>query len=343
VTVIKHVQLPLSPALSLYRSRREGVIFNKKMQGMALITVLFILTLMTISAAWLSEEVLLSLRRTENVRDSQQAWQALLGSESWALSVLARDSRESKQDHPAESWNNLGQGVKIDHGKLATSIDDMQGRFNLNNLINESVVAGPSEDNKPVERVWTEAFKRLLISLELNPNLSDAVLDWLDPDQNVRGSAGAEDADYLSLKPPYRAANRAFSDVSELLQVKGFDIKMLKKLSPYISTLPFNGVRININTAPVGLLRILGKNLLSQAESEQLISGRPEEGYSVKNFLQHDMMAGEQELASPLIDSQSSYFLIRSQAEFGRARKKIHSLVERKDGVITVIRRSPVL
>ncbi len=63
------------------------------MQGMALVTVLFILTIMTVTVSWLSEEMLLALRRTENVRDVEQSWQMLMGSESWAVSVLARDSQ----------------------------------------------------------------------------------------------------------------------------------------------------------------------------------------------------------------------------------------------------------
>jgi general secretion pathway protein K len=313
------------------------------MKGMALITVLFILTIMTITVAWLSEEILLSLRRTENVRDSEQAWQMVTGSEAWAISVLARDSRESKSDHPAESWSNLGQGVKVEHGDLSTAIEDMQGRFNLNNLATESVAALPSAANKPEAKVWTEAFKRLLISLELNPDLSDAVLDWLDLDQNVRGSSGAEDADYLSLTPPYRAANRAFSDISELQYVKGFDQKTIAILAPFISALPATDVRININTAPAAILRILGKQLLSVDEGERLSAERPKDGYTVESFLQHDMMAGEQDIAAALIDNKSDYFLVTSSAEFGRARTKVHSLVERKDGVTTVIRRSPVL
>ena len=310
---------------------------------MALITVLFILTLMTVTVAWLSEEVLLSLRRTENIRDSGQAWQMVTGSEAWAVSVLGLDARQSQMDHPAEAWNNLGQGVQIEHGKLSTSIEDVQGRFNLNNLLDESIVVAPSAGKEPPPRVWTEAFKRLLIALDMNPGLSDAVLDWIDADQNVRGSSGAEDGDYLNLKPPYRAANRAFSDISELSQVKGFDKAALAKLGPYLSALPYTGVRININTAPAALLRILGKNLLTLDESETLVSDRPREGYTVTSFLQHDMMAGEQDIAKPLIDTKSSYFLIRSRTEFGRARKNLHSLVERKNGVTAVIRRSPVL
>lgn len=314
-----------------------------RMRGMALVTVLFILTLMTVSVSWLSEEVLLALRRTENVRDSEQSWQMLLGSESWAVSILARDGRESESDHPVESWSNLGQGVEIEHGKLSTVIEDMQGRFNLNNLIKESAVASSQNSNDPDPLIWTQAFRRLLVSLQLNPDLSNAVLDWLDPDQDVRGSSGAEDSDYLSMDPPYRAANRQFSDVSELLQVNGFDKKTVEMLAPYIVALPVVGIPININTAPAGVLRILGKDLLSEAESERLVAERPEAGYTVEEFLQHDMMSGEQDIASPLIAIKSNYFLIRSGIEFGRARMKITSLVERKDERIEVINRSPVL
>ncbi len=313
-------------------------------EGMALLIVMFILVIMTTAVAWLSEDLLLNLRTTENTRNSSQAWQTLLGSEAWAVSVLAKDGKESESDHSGEAWNRLGQGVKIEQGSLQTVIEDMQGRLNLNNMIDESITIPPQAANKPDPRIWTQAFRRLLISLELNPLLSDAVLDWLDPDQNVRSVSGAEDNDYLSMTPPYRAANRAFSDISELLQVKGFDKKTVQKLAPFISALPASNVLININTAPAGLLRILGKNLLSVDESQGLVSDRPPaNGYTVEEFLQHDMMAGEQGIATPLITNKSSYFLIKSSTEIGRSRSKIHSLVERKNGKLGVVRRSPVL
>lgn len=319
---------------------RAGITRTK---GLALVIVLFILVIMTISVAWLSEEILISLRRTENNRDSEQAWQMLVGSEAWALSVLARDSLESDADHLGEGWNNLGQGVAIEHGHITTEVEDMQGRLNLNNLLTETDTETPKADKQPSPRIWTQAFRRLLLSLKLDPNLSDAVLDWLDPDQNVRGTAGAEDADYLGQSPPYRAANRAFSDVSELLWVKGFDEKTVKMLTPYLTALPATDVRININTASSGLLRILAGDLLSEDSSEQLQSSPTgENGLSVEEFLQNDMMAGEQEVAAPLIDNKSSYFMIRSTTTFGRASMKINSLVERKDGLVTVIKRSPV-
>jgi len=311
---------------------------------MALLIVMFILVIMITAVAWLSEDILLQLRTTENTRNSSQAWQTLLGSEAWAVSVLIKDSQESQSDHPGEAWNSLGQGVEIEQGSLLTVIEDMQGRLNLNNMIDESSVIPPQTGNKPDPRIWTQAFRRLLISLELNPLLSDAVLDWLDPDQDVRSTSGAEDIDYLNMTPPYRAANRAFSDISELLQVKGFDKKTVQKLAPFIAALPVNNIRININTAPAGLLRILGKNLLSIDESQRLVSDRPKtNGYTVEGFLQHDMMAGEQGVAAPLITNQSRYFLIKSSTEIGRSRMKINSLVERKNGLVSVVGRKPVL
>jgi general secretion pathway protein K len=322
-----------------------GLNSAKRTKGLALVVVLFILVIMSVSATWLSEDILLSLRRMENTRDSQQAWQMLLGSEAWGLSVLIQDRKVSKTDHPGEAWKNLGQGVEIEHGKLLTVIDDLQGRLNINNLIDESLPLPPQTEKKTDPKKWTKAFSRLLISLELNPALSDAVLDWFDPDQNVRGTSGAEDLDYLSMDPPYRTANGAFSEVSELLLVKGFDKKTVQKLAPYLSALPVTDVRININTAPAGLLRILGKNLLSVQGSEQLVNDRPaKEGYTLEEFMRHDMMAGEQDTAAPLIGNTSSYFMIRSSTEFGRARMKLNSLVERQARKKTaVIKRAPVL
>ncbi len=311
---------------------------------MALLIVLFILVIMTSTVAWLSDDILRQLRTTENTRNSSQAWQILLGSEAWAISVLIKDSQESQVDHLGEAWNNLGQGVEIEQGTLQTAIGDMQGRLNLNNLLDESSVIPPQTGKKPDSRIWTQAFRRLLISLELNPQLSDAVLDWLDPDQDVRSISGAEDLDYLSMAPPYRAANRAFSDISELLQVKGFDKKTVQKLAPFIAALPASNIRININTAPAGLLRILGKNLLSVEESRRLVSDRSKaNGYTVEEFLQHDMMAGEQDIAAPLITNQSRYFLIKSSTEIGKTRMKVNSLVERKNRKVGVVRRMPVL
>jgi len=69
--------------------------------------------------------------------------------------------------------------------------------------------------------------------------------------------AGAEDDYYTWLDPAYRAANQAFSSVSELLLVKGFSANVEEEkadfdlLVPHLSALPHEAgpTPVNVNTA----------------------------------------------------------------------------------------------
>lgn len=56
-----------------------------------------------------------------------------------------------------------------------------------------------------------------------SPELADAIIDWRDEDDTPNSFYGAESDYYFSLNPPYRAKNRYFESVEELLMVKGFN------------------------------------------------------------------------------------------------------------------------
>jgi hypothetical protein len=61
----------------------------------------------------------------------------------------------------------------------------------------------------------------LLLSLPgMTEDVADAILDWLDEDDEVR-PLGAESADYNTLNTPYSAANGPLHSVEELLLVRG--------------------------------------------------------------------------------------------------------------------------
>ena len=309
-------------------------------RGMALVIVIFILSLMTITAVWLVDVMMISVRRTENIRDSEQAHQIAVASEMWGVSVLELDGSESTTDHPAEAWSNLGAGVAMEEGTIETVIIDQQGLLNINNLLAEALLEKVPKKNKPTPTVWIPAFKRLLILLELDESLADAVIDWMDEDQEVRGINGAEDHTYLGKEPPYRAANRMFNDISELIWVKGFDEKIINKLSPFMTALPATDVRININTAPQLVMRIIGTSTLSKQEAKTLIDDRPlKEGYTIDAFLKHDRMAGQSEVATRLSGDNSRYFNIVSTVQYGRANYRMISLVNRVGKLTTVVLR----
>ncbi len=297
---------------------------------MALLTVLFILVLITVLSVYLVEDEHIALRRISNLRDFEQGYQMAAGAEHWALKVLERDGRQNEVDHLNEPWSNLLPEVKVEEGTLLASVSDLHGLFNINNL-----AAGRDE-------VWYPVFVRLLSVLELDESLADALVDWIDNDQDVTGSNGAEDPDYLSLDPSYRAGNRMLVDIGELMWVKGFDDKALTKLSPFVTALPVRDAKINVNTSSPLLLSVITKEILTEAEVESLISGRGEQGYpNVDSFLTRTELAAEADNVQPLITVASDYFEVRSEAKFGRLTTVSLSVVHRRPGgeQVTVIQR----
>ncbi|MDA9983226.1 type II secretion system minor pseudopilin GspK [Gammaproteobacteria bacterium] len=291
--------------------------YKKAESGIALLTVLFILVLMTTLMAYLIEDEYLALRRVVNHRDYEQIYQMMVGNEQWAAKVLERDMRQNGTDHLNELWHNLLPETQVDEGKMAAVVIDMQGKFNLNNL-------------KTRGDAWYAVFQRLLRVLELDEGLADAVLDWIDTDSDVTGNRGAEDQEYLLKTPAYRSANRGFGSVGELLWVEGFDAAIVGVLAPYVTALPVDKVRINVNTASLQLLRAITKDILSEAEAESLVIGRGEEGYKNNDdFLVMTELAGRSEEVAPLIAVSSLYFEVQGRAQYGRLNGAIYSILEK--------------
>ncbi len=300
-------------------------------RGIALVTALLVVALATVAAAGMASRQQLDIRRAGNLTDFGQARAYAEGVEAWGRAILRRDRKEGEVDHPGEIWAQRMSPVAVEGGQIGGFIEDQQGRFNLNNLY-----AG----GKPSE-VDLERFRRLLALLELPPGLADRVLDWIDPDLEVRYPEGAEDGDYMLAVPGYRAANRPFVSPTELRLVKGVDAKAYAKLEPFITALP-GYAPINVNTAPAVILQALAPDL-SQSDAERLVADRGEKGYaSVEDFLRHEVLAGQQ-IESAGLAVGSRYFLIRAEVFTGAARVRLFSLVERDaDGVRTLLRSQGV-
>ena len=301
-----------------------------RQSGVALLSVMFILTILTVLAVYMVEEDHLAIRRAENQRLVEQGVQLALGSEQWAARILQRDVKNSEIDHLNEDWNKVGQPVTVDNARLKTSITDQQSRFNLNNL-------------KGRDEVWYPAFKRLLRLLEIDEGLAEAVVDWIDADQNRTHAEGAEDLEYLLRDPPYRTANRPMIDLGELAFIQGMDSNTLERLLPFVTVIPENrSTRINVNTCPTLLLQILG-NEMTAADAESLANGRGDSGYdSMKLFLQRPELAGEANVtAEPLVSLVSDYFLVRSQTQVGRLNFAMNSLIKRNAKLesVSILRR----
>lgn len=294
----------------------------RRQRGVALLTVMFIMVLLTTLVVYLVEDDHLAIRRVSSQQESEQGFHAAVYAEQWARKVLEADIRENEVDHLAEPWNEerpeLGEN---DTARLEARVADLQGRFNINNLASD-----------PDER-WYAAFQRLLTVLEIDVGLADAVVDWVDADINVKGHAGAEDAEYLLKDPSHRAANRLMADTGELAWVHGMTGESLEKLAPHVAALPAVGVGINVNTASVEVLQILTPDILDEGAAEGLVAGRGDNGYdSVATFLVMGVLAGHGDVVEPLVSVRSEFFEVRSRVQLGRHDTVLYSVIERPAG-----------
>jgi len=97
-----------------------------------------ITALIAIIAVTMASEQQLDIRRTGNILDRAQAWQFALGMETIARLALRKDAENNKTDHKMEEWNKPVQFPAPDGAEgdmIGGRIEDLQGRFNLNNLV----------------------------------------------------------------------------------------------------------------------------------------------------------------------------------------------------------------
>jgi len=294
-----------------------------------LITALLVVALATTAAAALASRQQLDVRRISNLLNSDQAYLHALGVESWAAGLLARDAEAGKSDNFSEEWANALPPTKVEGGHVAGKMQDLQARFNLNNLVVEGKASNMD----------VAIFQRLLNALGLDVQLVQAVVDWLDADIEPEFPDGAEDDLYLRGSPPYRTANGLMSSPSELRLIQGFGTEVYQRLAPYVTALP-ERTAININTAPLPVLMSLAEGI-SAADAGQLLEARGAQGFpDVGQFLKHDALAGRNIKAEGLSVS-SNYFMIRGTAEIGGIRVNLASILARaENGKVGVVMRS---
>ena len=299
-------------------------------RGVALITALLVVALVSVAAVGMANRQQLDIRRTGNLLHGDQARAYVLGAESWARVVLRRDLQESEVDTLEEDWATQPPVSSVEGGSLIGRVLDLQGRFNLNSLVSQGQ---PNPD--AISR-----YKRLLDILELEEALADPLVDWIDENIDVRFPDGAEDESYQLLTPAYRTANQLLSDVSELRLVKGYSPESIEKLRPFVVALP-ELTPINVNTAPAEVLRALADDL-SDSDAEALIEARGEEGFaSVEDFLKEPALAGKPLNQSDLAVT-SNWFLVISEANIGQARARLASLLQRTPQEMRTVRRKRI-
>ncbi len=313
----------------------------RRERGVALITVLLVVAIVTVVSAAMVARQQLSIRAGSNQMQARQAWHYALGGEALAQAILARDLRAGTTgepgasgeaaavDHLLEPWAQPLPAFEIDQGEILVRIEDLAGRFNLNDLL---------RDQQP-NPAAVEQFRRLLLRLQISAPYAERLLDWLDPDQQPSGEYGAEDNAYLALDPPYRNAGRRLHDLSELRLLLDMREEDFQRLAPYVAALPPN-VPLNVNTASPMVLSSLSDNL-SLGAAESLVELRRVAPFrNSAAFLAQPAMAGTT-LQGTALAVGSQFFQATSEVRLGDRRLALVSLLQREqDGSVRVLARN---
>jgi len=229
-------------ALGLSRAQRQRPRRLRPAQrGVALIVAILLVALGTIIAATVAYENAMAARRGTATFAFDQSIMISEGAEALAAFGI----RQFFQANPSNVY--LGQGWDKPVGPmevvpgvmLEASLEDMQGRLNLNNLVQKDGTPDP---------VYVAAFTKLLELVGLETKWAPLLVDWIDVDIVPQSIDGAEDSVYMGQTPPYRTANRYITSTTELLALPGFGRDRYLALAPYITALP-QGTKINVCTA----------------------------------------------------------------------------------------------
>ncbi len=298
--------------------------------GAALVTVMMIVALASVAVVDIVAQQQLDIRRTRSREALAQARYVALGAERWAASVLYQDRKDTEVDSLDEPWATVLPPLPIEGGQVAGLLEDLQGRFNLNNLL--------TNDGK-VSALDVERFQRLLLALELETDLALAVQDWIDADFDTTSPGGAEDDYYSTLERPYRAANRPFASVRELRLVRGVVADVYAVLAPHVSALP-ERTAINVNTATEIVLRSLGEHI-DEFSAAQLAALREEEPFENVQAFTGNALHGDKEVPEAGLSVSSGYFRASGEVDFGPVHLRMLSFLKRgANGAITVYRRA---
>ncbi len=293
----------------------------------------------TVAAVAMATRQQLDIRRTGNLLHGTQAITYSEAAESWARVVLARDLTKNKIDHLKEDWHTRADSM-VEGGGVTGCVYDMQGRFNINSIIDNTGKRIPAA---------VDRFKTLLQNLGLADELADYLADFIDKDDALGFPVGAEDNDYLVLQQGYRTSNKPLVSVTELRLVKGFDAEVISKLMPHISALP-EGAPINVNTATAEVLRSLiasggGSPGISLADAESLIKTRETKPFEmVADFLaEPGISAVAASIDKTMLSVNSQWFQMRAMSGTGQANAQLSSLIQRVGGKTSVIMRERLL
>ena len=234
----------------------------------------------------------------------------------------SKDLQDSQTDHLGEIWARPLPPLPIDDGGTVEGrLEDMQGRFNLNNLVNADGTTNPEA---------VKQLERILAMLEIEPAWASAMADWIDQDTQPGFPDGAEDSVYTGQNPPHLAANMPVTRVSEMHGAAGLRRGALPaRCGPTSSALPV-GTPLNVCTAPGIVLDALSEGTREfSLNPEDLASRRRDACFPTLEDLRGALGDAPYNQIKNSLTESSNYFRATVWVTIGTTQFTLYSLLAR--------------
>lgn len=231
---------------------------------MALMLVLWVLSVLTIMAGGFALSTRRSLDQTLYARTAAQALALAEGGVYYAMFMLTHPDIKQRWRSDGFTYN-----VRLPAGEVRLQVFDESGRLDLNTA-QEISLRG--------------LFMRVVEDDKLAARLTDAVLDWRDVD-DLRRMNGAERKDYDAQGGRWtRPQNRPFVFPEELAGVIGITPELYARLAPLVTT--WSGQDgINPQKASADMLRLIfrgdEKQVAMLLAARDVPPGTPQPGMNI--------------------------------------------------------------
>lgn len=334
---------------------------RRHQRGVAVVTALLLTTLAVTIVASLFWQQQVQVRSMENQRLQLQTRWIVRGALDLSRLVLYQDFLDSPNTTRLNGvWATPLEETRLDdyiereraqaenfNATLSGRMLDAQSRYNLTNLVKAGQRAPDPQQ--------VAAFQRLLLNVQLDAGLAQAVATTVANAQTLQtsASAAAAAAAEASVTPPLVSANSANSAqsgqqssasqtlgllrVEDLLTISGFTPAAIERLRELVIVLP-ERTDLNVNTAPAELLAA-AVDRLSLADAAALVNVRRRTPFqSPANFEEHAQLSQNGALkASIPVAVKSNYFLALSKVKLDRATLDTVSLLKRASNGATSV------
>ena len=318
----------------------------KKQKGVALITVLLVVSLAVIISAKMANRLAINVKRASYFFEYNQGFWYALSAEELIKQVLIQDKKDSTTTHLGQIWAQSANSFPVEGGSISGSIKDMQSCFNLNSMAGKNI--NTPQNTTPKE---TQAFIKLLESLEIDVYQAEVIAmsikDWIDKDDTNSQGLGAENNFYEARSYPHLAANNLIAHKSEMRSIQGVSRSIYLKISPFVCAVPKNSnLKININTISdeqANLLYAILSEYITLEDAQSIISERPRAGYdSVDEMFENEIFSNAKTVTDEdkeLLTVTSDYFIADIKTNVANARFLLESVFVTKENSVYISRR----